>query len=82
MGLWEIPVLTYSFRQERDEKMNHGEHFVIGSKNADASGVSPRHSGAPVARVLYYLNRDSGYYRGIACAPAPDGGRAGLRGDS
>ena len=46
-------------------------------KKTPTYGASPRGYGAPVARVLYYLNCDFGLSRGIACAIEPPMG-AGL----
>ncbi len=49
-------------------------HLPIIKKNTDAPVASRSRYGAPVAIVLYCLNPDFGYYRGVTCAPAPNGG--------
>ena len=60
-------------------KCNGKKYTRFGPENTDAPGASPRRYGAPIAIVLYYLNRDF-RYRGIAMRPRPNGDRTGARG--
>jgi hypothetical protein len=53
---------------------------ALDRKTLTLQGLRPAPLAPPIAIELYYLNRDFRKYRGIACAPAPGGGRAGAKG--
>ena len=62
--------------QKRVPKFTKEKVFLVMEKNADAPGALPRRYGAPVAIMLYYLDRISGNTVESHAPPPPMG--AGL----